>query len=198
MGLGSGDVYAICYWIMIALWGLLEVFGASPRRQASSRRDALRKDRGSYILLVASLFLGIFLGGLLTEYAMYANIDWNRPAIMILAISVMAAGIVFRQYAIHVLGRYFTVDVAVSADQRVVQEGPYHWIRHPAYTGTLIIVIGMGLGMLNWLSMTAILAGYFIGHLYRIQVEEHALLESIGQPYRDYCQRTKRLIPKIF
>lgn len=54
-----------------------------------------------------------------------------------------------RLYAIRTLGRYFTRDVAVSAGQQVVQSGLYHLIRHPAYSGTFLTMLEVGLAMTN-------------------------------------------------
>ena len=91
----------------------------------------------------------------------------NQPVTVTLAAVVILAGIAFRAYAVRTLGRYFTNDVAVSADQPVIQAGPYRLIRHPAYTGTLLSALGVGLGMTNWLSLIAVAAGFLVGHLNR-------------------------------
>ena len=95
------------------------------------------------------------------------------------------------------LGRYFTVNVATVADQRVVEEGPYKLIRHPSYTGGLITMLGLALTYTNWLSLLVIIGCALIGFSYRIRVEEQALQEHLGQLYREYMQHTKRLIPYI-
>lgn len=97
-----------------------------------------------------------------------------------------------------ILGRFFTRDVAAQAGQEVVQEGPYHLIRHPAYTGTLITLLGVGLALTNWASLIATLVVPLAGYLYRISVEERLLQEALGEPYRVYMQKTRRLIPFIW
>jgi len=107
-------------------------------------------------------------------------------------------GLALRWYAIWKLGRYFTRDVAVSSDQPVVQSGPYRFIRHPAYSGTLLTMVGIGLAMTNWASLIAIIVCTLIGHLYRVSVEEQALSKTIGQPYIEYMRHTKRFIPFVF
>jgi protein-S-isoprenylcysteine O-methyltransferase Ste14 len=103
-----------------------------------------------------------------------------------------------RWYAIWTLGRYFTRDVAVSAEQQVVQRGPYRAIRHPAYSGTFLTMLGVGLAVTNWASLAVLLTGVLLGHLYRVHVEEKALMQTIGQPYIDYMRRTRRFIPLVF
>jgi protein-S-isoprenylcysteine O-methyltransferase Ste14 len=103
-----------------------------------------------------------------------------------------------RWYAIWTLGSYFTRDVAVSTDQKIVQTGPYRSIRHPAYNGTFLTMLGVGLAMTNWASLFALLTCVFLGHMYRVNVEEKALSQTIGQPYIAYIHRTKRFIPFVF
>ncbi|MGH2480827.1 MAG: methyltransferase family protein, partial [Ktedonobacteraceae bacterium] len=80
----------------------------------------------------------------------------------------------------------------------IVSTGPYRFLRHPSYTGVLLLVGGIGITLGNWLSLLIILAGVLIGLLYRISVEEKALRTFLGQPYEEYMRRTKRLIPFLF
>ena len=110
----------------------------------------------------------------------------------------MMLGVTLRWFAIWKLGRYFTRDVAVSSDQPVVQSGPYRFIRHPAYSGTFLTMFGLGLAMTNWASLISLLLCVFLGHFYRVRIEEEALIHNIGQPYTDYMRRTKRFIPLVF
>ena len=96
------------------------------------------------------------------------------------------------------LGRYFTFDVAVRSTQSVVQSGPYRIVRHPSYTAILIMLLGVGLALANWASLVVMLASGLIGLLYRVRVEEGALVEALGQSYVDYMRYTKRFIPFIY
>jgi protein-S-isoprenylcysteine O-methyltransferase Ste14 len=56
---------------------------------------------------------------------------------------------------------------------------------------------GVGLAMTNWASLAVLLVCVLLGHLYRVCVEEQALLRSIGQPYVEYMRHTRRFIPGI-
>ncbi len=97
------------------------------------------------------------------------------------------------------LGRYFTTSVAVAPEQTVIEAGPYRLIRHPSYTGLLMILLGFGLSLTNnWLSLLVMMGCALIGLSYRIQVEERVLQEHLGQRYQEYMRRTKRLIPFVF
>jgi protein-S-isoprenylcysteine O-methyltransferase Ste14 len=80
----------------------------------------------------------------------------------------------------------------------VVDTGPYRLIRHPSYSGSLLTFAGLGLAMGNWVSIVLLLLGAGVGFAYRVHVEEQALCTDLGQPYRDYMQRTRRFVPYIW
>ena len=109
----------------------------------------------------------------------------------------MLLGVALRWYAVETLGRYFTRTLTVQADQSVVDVGPYRYVRHPAYSGTLLTMLGVGLALMNWASLLAIMVCAGAGYGYRMHIEERFLREELGQPYIDYMRRTRRLIPFV-
>jgi len=107
----------------------------------------------------------------------------------------MLAGVAFRWWAIATLGKFFTFDVAIQSSQKVVDSGPYRYIRHPSYTGALMTQAGIGLALGNWAGLLALMVCMAIAYSYRITVEERTLLAAVGEPYKQYMQRTRRIIP---
>jgi len=88
------------------------------------------------------LFVGIFV-----SYYFAKNIIAPVPEpFFFVGIALMLAGIVFRQWAIWILGRFFSTRVRIVSDHKIVAEGPFKYLRHPSYTGMLIILLGLGLG----------------------------------------------------
>jgi len=110
----------------------------------------------------------------------------------------MLAGMALRFYAMWVLGRSFTYYVAVHAKQTVVEVGPYRYVRHPSYSGALMILVGLGLTLGNWAGLLVLVVCVGIAYAYRISVEESALAAALGEPYRQYMCRTRRLVPFLF
>ena len=165
-----------------------------------SRRDptARKEDRGSLVVMSVVTGGGVIVACALAAVWTGAAIPWLRPQVTLAGIVVFLLGAALRWWAIFTLGRYFTIDVAVRSTQSVVQSGPYRFVRHPSYTAILIMLLGVGLALANWASLVAMLAGGLIGLLYRVRVEERALVEALGQPYLDYLRHTKRFIPFIF
>jgi protein-S-isoprenylcysteine O-methyltransferase Ste14 len=96
------------------------------------------------------------------------------------------------------LGRFFTVNVAIAKDHRVVSDGPYRFVRHPSYTGALVAFIGLGILVHNWMAALLLVVPITIMFLWRIHIEERALSAALGKAYTDYMARTKRLIPFVY
>ena len=193
----SGNaVYTAIFWTTYALWLALEFIASRTKRH---REDPSRaRDRGSLWLLVILFWVGNSLAFALSFLLQQATILGHRTAIFFLGIALMLAGMAFRRYAMSVLGRFFTFEVAIHSGHSLVEAGPYRYIRHPSYTGVFITQIGLGLALGNWASLAALLVCLGIGYVYRISVEEAALIAALGEPYQRYMRRTARLIPFVF
>jgi protein-S-isoprenylcysteine O-methyltransferase Ste14 len=191
----GSPAYAIIFWSTYAFWVVLETIGSIVKRSSDHSRA---RDRGSSRLLMLLMWLALALGFTLSFALPQAAIMWKRTSVFFVGITVMLGGLAFRFYAMRVLGRSFTYDVAVQAGQTIVAAGPYRYIRHPSYTGALITLVGLGLALGNWAALLIILACMGIAYAYRITVEEAALVAVLGEPYRQYMRHTRRLVPFLF
>ncbi len=93
------------------------------------------------------------------------------------------------------LSRY--VRIQVERGQQVISGGPYHWVRHPMYTGIILMMLGIPLALgSGW----ALLPGVFIGVLFVIRTAlEDRTLQTELPGYRKYTQRVRyRLFPRIW
>jgi len=162
-------------------------------------------DRGSLrlllVVIMASIILAWAAARLFPQASLASLFDLDAPAarhIYEAGLGVFAAGVGLRWLAIAWLGRLFTFDVAIAADHRVIDTGPYRLIRHPAYTGSLLSYVGLGLCAGNAVSLVVLVVPIAAAFLRRIAIEEAALASALGPDYLDYMGRTKRLIPLIY
>ncbi|MGD0853742.1 MAG: isoprenylcysteine carboxylmethyltransferase family protein [Acidimicrobiales bacterium] len=184
-----------------AFYVLLGVFGASEwsiRIRSGLNRGGTRIDRGSFYVVIATSVLGVgaafgFAGGVHG-----AGITTARWPIFIVGLVVMALGIALRQWSVLVLGQFFTVQVHVHEGQTVVDTGPYRYVRHPSYSAIVMTFVGMGIALENWLSLATLLVVPTIGLVVRIRVEERALTDALGEPYREFSASRARLIPRVW
>jgi len=181
--------------IVIFLFPVSEILLALVKHSRGS--GARRQDRGSMVLIWCVIGLGVFLAlGALSIRS--AQVPVARSILEPVALGLMVGGLALRWTAILTLGKYFTVDVAVHSDHSVVESGLYRFMRHPSYTGFLIVFLGFGVFLGNWVSLVALLVPITLGVVYRVAKEERALLDALGPAYASYCARTKRFIPGIF
>jgi protein-S-isoprenylcysteine O-methyltransferase len=124
----------------------------------------------------------------------------HAPAVIlrVLALGLMLLALAVRWISIITLGRFFTVNVSVQSDHRLVEAGFYRHVRHPSYSGLLLAFIGLGVSFGNWLSLAVLAVPISLAVLWRIAIEERALRDALGASYVEYSSRTKRLVPGLF
>jgi protein-S-isoprenylcysteine O-methyltransferase len=181
--------------ILGAFYGLFELSVSLLLR--SKGKEVARKDQGTlrliWIVVIPSMVIAITCSRAVPVMALpYAG------ALYPWGVAIFISGIVFRAWSIWYLGRFFTVDVAVASDQVVIDTGPYSYIRHPSYLGALMVFLGAGLCMGNILSLILLLLPVGYVFVRRMDVEEAALAQGLGEPYVEYMRKTRRLIPFVY
>ncbi|WP_405161869.1 isoprenylcysteine carboxylmethyltransferase family protein [Nocardia sp. NBC_01499] len=182
-------------WVWLALELVLRVRDRL-RSKGSTEHDG--GTRLTIVLLVVIAVNGaIAIAAILPATSVF-QLPGGRLPWEIVGLAIMWFGLVVRVWAIAVLGSSFRTTVEVDTDQTVVDRGPYRWVRHPSYTGVLLITTGLGLAAGNWISLliAVVLPVYALNR--RIDVEERALVATIGRPYEEYRAGTKRLIPGLW
>jgi protein-S-isoprenylcysteine O-methyltransferase len=175
-------------WIASELFGSLLI----PRLRGRGATK-VRRDRGSLALILFTLWISITIA----LYFGYGSIGALPDRVFYLGIFLMLLGVLVRQWAIAVLGRFFSLHVRVVEDHRVIDKGPYRWVRHPSYTGVLITFIGLSLAVQSLGALLVLLAVFTVSFGYRMKVEEKTLLSELGDAYANYMKRTKRIIPYL-
>lgn len=179
-----------------AFWVISEV--VIMRLKWAKPSESSAQDRWSIYVLWALFAGGPFLGGMATAIGAGQMPVLIRPWAFWGGLALILVGIAVRWIAIATLKKYFTVNVAIASDHRVIDHGIYGIVRHPSYAGTLLSMIGLGFAFLNWVSLAIVVSLAIAALAYRITVEERALVAALGDDYRDYARRTKRLIPGVF
>jgi len=155
------------------------------------------RDRGSLFILWGTIVGSIFAAGWIHDNVpapMFPGAHWPTYV----ALSLMIAGLLIRWTAILSLGKAFSVNVAIRTTQTLYQSGLYRLVRHPSYSGMLICFVAIGLVQRNWIGAAVVILPTTAALLYRIHVEEAALLDAFGSQYQAYSRTTKRLIPGIY
>jgi protein-S-isoprenylcysteine O-methyltransferase Ste14 len=186
-------------WGVGAIWlvWLLVVCGvgyARPRATDTIDHQATRVSVRSDIITLVSLALGVVAASATSS----AALPWHPLVSIVLGLVLVAIGLIVRLWAARTLGDFFTRSVVIRDRQRIITVGPYRLVRHPAYLGLLISIVGLGLTLGSWLSVAIIATGSLLASVARIKAEEMALKAALGEQYCEYELTRKRLIPGVW
>jgi protein-S-isoprenylcysteine O-methyltransferase Ste14 len=116
---------------------------------------------------------------------------WNR---LIGWIALLPGGAIFL-WALVTMGRQLRVSPEVKPKARLLSHGPYRYVRHPMYTGGLLITLAFLLLGFNEVRLVA--WGVLAVDLWiKMGIEERLLKERFPN-YEAYSRRTRRVVPFV-
>ncbi len=181
-------------WLLLCLlWVGAEVLLARKNQLKNNGMIIDKEHRSQWILwitLICSLVAALFFK---TQGLAPIGIAYLPRQFM--ALLLFAAGLYLRFIAIRKLGHFFTTNVSIQSEHRLIIDGPYSWVRHPAYTGLIIAFAGAGFAMGDLIAIVSLTVPAFFAFNYRIDIEEKMLSKRFGMQYSNYCKKTKKLLP---
>src|SRR5262245_9312668 len=174
-------------WAVFAIWWLVRAFSTARTARAENPRQ-----RATVMVLIGAGVL-FFIH---PPEPLRRSLWPTSTALLGVALAVEVAGIAFAIVAREYLGSMWSGRVTLKEDHRIVQSGPYRFVRHPIYTGVLLAVLG---GVLARGSLAG-LAGFVLiaaGLARKIVAEEALLREHFGAAYDDYRKKVAAIIPFI-
>jgi len=201
----SGGTAHELSWFTVLAWGAAEGAlrlrlalrpGLRARLQAWSALAGGRLREWTFFVVVLAIAAAVIAALWLARFR-WAAIGGGWATVIVGELAAVA-GTVLRIWAIVVLDRFFTFIVGIADDHRVIQHGPYRLLRHPGYAGALLTLLGIGVALASWLSLLVIFVGPALALRIRIRVEEETLAGALGPEYREYANRTARLIPGVW
>ena len=150
----------------------------------------------SFWLIALAMAAVFYLSPL--EYLYFSAILMRKAWMPIAGVALVALGTGLFIWARRTLGANYSGHVSVRSDQKLVQSGPYRFIRHPAYLGYLGMALGISLGYSSIAGVGAIVVLFLPSLVYRINVEERLLSKYFGESYRTYADTSKKIIPGIW
>lgn len=106
-----------------------------------------------------------------------------------------ASSFVIRRRAIAALGPFWSLHVEIRENHQFVRTGPFRWMRHPTYFSMILELLSVGLILNAAYSLLIIPFGLGPVLLWRLKLEETALVEKFGDTYREYQRTTPALVP---
>jgi protein-S-isoprenylcysteine O-methyltransferase Ste14 len=111
-------------------------------------------------------------------------------------IAISAFGLAICIWARRSLGGNWSAPVTFKEEHELVMHGPYRFVRHPIYTGILLMMLGTVL-VLGRLDSLLGLAVRLVVYRFKIRNEEGLMTEHFPNAYPEYRRQTGALLPFI-
>ncbi|HEY2622951.1 MAG TPA: isoprenylcysteine carboxylmethyltransferase family protein [Dyella sp.] len=177
--------------LLFATWFLSEGFIL----RVASDRSGSDVDRRSMLLLVTSNLVAPLLS--ITLYFLAIGTAPFPPLLKIFGVALMMTGIATRFSGMWTLKKFFSANVAIQSDHRLVIQGPYRMVRHPGYFGGWLTFVGLGFALGNGIALAWLAVLTLPAFLYRIDVEE-SILRRAFPDYVQYAARVKKFVPFVW
>ncbi|MFZ2007415.1 MAG: isoprenylcysteine carboxylmethyltransferase family protein [Stellaceae bacterium] len=190
----SNELIALLWAVWMVVW-----CGAAFFVKRAQRREPLGPTLLERVPVVAGFF-ALLLPHWMPQRvppALMQRVIAESPALAIIALALVFAGILFSFWARAHLGRNWSGEVMVKVGHTLITSGPYRWVRHPIYSGMTLAIVGTALASgapYGFLGLALILIGFLV----RVRQEEGLMRETFPRDYVEYSRRTARLIPGIY
>ena len=182
----SGLLIALCFGVFI----LYTAIKAICLRHGEKRPLQVR-----FWLFVALVVLVLVFRRWLA--ARYGSVVWPQTMTTnILADLATIGGLVLVIQSRRAIGRNWSSEVVVQEKHELIEKGPYAYIRHPLYSGFLLMFMGVAL-YYGRKGCIIVFGWCFFGFYLKSQMEEHLLAKTFPA-YSEYKRRTKALVPFIW
>ncbi|HEY6808963.1 MAG TPA: isoprenylcysteine carboxylmethyltransferase family protein [Gemmatimonadales bacterium] len=189
--------YGLFFWGII-VWAFAPEMRIVRTAQKAVAKAPDSRDKGSIQIIMIGGVIAMLIAFRLAWLGAFRVPAGLSHAAFYAGTAMLVGGSLLRRHCWRMLSGSFTGDVRARPDQPIVSTGAYRWLRHPSYSAGMLMNTGIGLALGSWGSALVMALGSFAVYSYRISIEERALLEVVGERYREFIRSRRRLIPFIY
>ena len=189
--------------LFVTIYFLAMVIQILIRAPISQRRKS-EKMSARRITSQENLLLGLLFAGMLFLPLIYSATNWldfanyTLPAWAGWLGVVVMLGALFIFWRSHAdLGLNWSPSLEIREKHTLITNGIYGTIRHPMYASQWLWSIAQILLIQNWIAGLIGLIIFTPFYLLRVRAEERLMLDTFGEEYQAYMQRTGGVLPKI-
>ncbi len=182
----AGDFIQAVWYVVAAVWLIL----------AFRTKRTVRRSGGMARLAVLVVAVVIVLSRPLANSSLHDRIWGPSPVLSLVALIGVAAGASFAIWARVTLGANWSGVVTLKEDHELIQRGPYRLVRHPIYSGLLLMGLATTLQFDEPYGF--IILGVAIAvFIPKMMLEEKLMTENFPDQYPRYRERVKAIIPFV-
>lgn len=180
--------YAACIgWIIFSLY-----WEVAAKKSAQAQNAESKTSRRFHVVLTNAAILLV----------MAPIIGWGRflpmsLGVMKMGLVIEALGLFVAIWARRCLGRNWSGEISIKVEHEIIRSGPYRWLRHPIYTGLLLMYVGSAFVTGGWLATAGVVIA-IAAYWRKIRLEEQNLIDAFGAKYEAYRHETWSVVPGVY
>ncbi|MEK7438793.1 MAG: isoprenylcysteine carboxylmethyltransferase family protein [Pseudomonadota bacterium] len=178
-------------WLACSVYWLL----SASKVKATAREESIAS-RSAHLVPMTVAILLLFAPRSLPWGVLGERMFPGGPATHWIGAAVVAAGLAFAVWARTHLGKNWSGTVTLKSDHELIRSGPYHFVRHPIYSGGLLAMAGTVVARGEWRGLLAVLIMFAVVWR-KLQHEERWMGEAFGEDYAKYRSEVYALIPFV-
>lgn len=190
-----GVILTVCHWWIVGLWVVMVFYWAIAARfvKRSQDRGVFRRGIAMRLGLALTIIVAIALARRSIDLHALQLAEFRSVPMAVSGAIIATAGAILAFAARASIGRNWGTPGSRKTDTELVTSGPYALVRHPIYTGILLMMIGTAVGIVpTWWLVAAAAGAYFVQSA---RAEERFMAERFPDAYPAYRARTKMLLP---
>lgn len=181
-----------CFVVMAAVW----ISQARKTKRTAEHRGGWWMRITAIVTVVAVILIQQAVGKFWTVAELPL---WPRTfGVKLLADAVALTGMLVMLWARSALGDNWSANITLKQEHKLITSGPYAYVRHPIYSGLLLMILGLVIYYANWAGVLLFLIFFFGAYFGKGRKEEKVLTEKFPEEYPAYRKRVKALIPFLF
>jgi protein-S-isoprenylcysteine O-methyltransferase Ste14 len=189
MGLLAKNIITVCWGVFMVVWVLAALF---------TKRTVYHQSGARHLRYMIPMVLGCYLvfRGYHLRPPFNTHLIPQTEAILVAAAILCLCGLGFCLWARAVLGRNWSGTVTLKENHELVVRGPYRLVRHPIYTGLLVMLIATWIEQAHIAGMLGLIF-VFVSFWIKLNNEEEVMRAQFSDQYAVYAERVKRILPFI-
>jgi protein-S-isoprenylcysteine O-methyltransferase Ste14 len=181
------------WYACVACWAVFSIYWeVAAKNTAPAKTSETKASRAVHVLLVNVAMMLV-----LAPVRGLGRLWPVSSAVMAAGLALVVAGVLLAVWARQHLGRNWSGEITIKVDHQLIRSGPYGLLRHPIYTGLLVMYAGAALVTGERLAAAG-LALVLFAYWRKIRLEERNLAEAFGSEYEAYRRESWALVPGLF
>jgi protein-S-isoprenylcysteine O-methyltransferase Ste14 len=173
-------------WIVWAVFWVIMAF--------TTKRTVERGGFFGYRIPAVIVVVAVIAGGRLVRVSSQSHLWHTTLAVGVVTDCIVVAGVAFSFWARITLGRNWSAEVTFKQDHELIESGPYALVRHPIYTGLIVMALGTAInyGRVIGLGLLVALCGSL---WWKARQEERIMSRHFPDAYTNYKARVHAVVP---